>query len=190
MMAKKDKTEKQTLQQERSGVFRDRKRRMFYIEPKTQEGYQILSAKDSFIYIYDGRALFTLLPLALTHAFVKMNSLVMGVVSLVIYYGIIFYFKGKIIPGFKKVTTLPEEVVARNRSVEVLRSRKTDLLLKSMMGILIIIIIMTNSVQMRLDDTLTTIDTIGISLSTFVAILMIFDTVSDYLRVRKSLKNL
>lgn len=188
-MAKKDKAHKQLVQQERSGVFRDKKRRMFYIEPKSEEGYQILSAKDSFIYIYDGRALFTLLPLALTHAFVKMNTLLMGIVSLIIYYGITFYFKGKVLPSFKKVANLPQEVVLRNNSVEVLNSRKSDLLLKSLMGVLIIIIIMTNSVQLRIAEDLTTMQTAGISLSMFVAILILFDTLSDYFKVRKLLKN-
>ena len=190
----KDKREKENerslkaqLQQERSGVFKDRKRRTFYIEPRTGETYQILS-EDKFVFIYDGRIFFALLPIALMYSIEWFNKIAVSIIAILIYYGIVFYYKFKVVQGFKKVT-LPPEVQARSNSMEVLKSRRMDLFLKIIMSVIIVVMIATASFGIRLETgSLTTSDMIGLTLSLFLALVVTIESMMEYFKVQSRIK--
>lgn len=184
------KAEKAILQQQKSGVFRDRKGRIFYIDPKTNETYRLNHGEDSFIYLYDAKILFALLPLAISFSFANLNIIIMGTISVAIYFGFILYYKLKVLKGLHVATSVPAEVTASANSLAVLKSKRTDFVLKFMMGFLVLIIIATSLYEARnANEALTTLTLVGYTISVFMAALVVSDQFLGYLKVNKQIRN-
>lgn len=139
----KKKEKKAILQQQKTNVFRDRKGRIYYLNPKNDEVHRVVTQNEGFIYIYDAVALFSLLPLTLGYAILKIDKLLLAVISITIYIGITVFYHMKL-KELPTTTTIPEDVEKQMNSIDVLKARRNDLLLKFTMAFLVIIIIITD----------------------------------------------
>ena len=181
MTKKNTKQNKTLLQEERSNVFKDKKRRIFYIDPLHDKAYRLNPGDEGFAYIYDSKSLFAMLPIALGFSFLNLSVFWVTIIGIVIYLAIQIYYMIKL-KGLTEVQTIPEDVLTRTHDVTVLKSRRTDLMLKVTMAFLVIIIVITSLIENKTDLSVINMDSAGIYLSVVFTTYVLFELLRIYFK--------
>ncbi|NLW15294.1 MAG: hypothetical protein GX038_03440, partial [Erysipelothrix sp.] len=144
MSKKKTSLEKSILQQRKSNIIRDRKGRPFYINPSDKQAYRVKAEDEKFLYIYDARILFSLIPSMLIEMLAR-KYIIFGVIaSIIIFIGFEVYYRFFILKNLNKSNNPPQEVFDIYNSDEVIRSKKSDALMKLFLGIAVSFMVMSN----------------------------------------------
>lgn len=182
------KADKQLLQQQKSNVIRDRKGRPFFINEKTQETYQLLAGEEKAIYFYDGRTLFSILPIMLTELINRKWIFYALLLSLVIHVGFEVYFQITL-KKLTKTNKMPQEVWDRYHSEEVLKAKRSDLILKILLGVTIAMLVITNPYAFNYIGKTDLTRNLANFVITFVIIFGL-TYIGDYFKVQKRIKKL
>lgn len=191
-MAKKDnkqtKEEKALLQQQRAHIFKDRKKRIFYIEPKKGTYYRLNPQDEGSIYLYDSKVLFSMLPLTLS-VVLPFDIVYPAVVAMLIYFGFEVFYQLKI-KNINPTNTLPQEVMDAYISEPLAKSRKTDLGLKFMMVVLVVLLILSHMVENKIAMDVFNIKSVGIYLAVMFEVYVGVDLLITYRKVLDHIRKL
>lgn len=138
-----EKKDKQVLQQQKSNIIRDRKGRPFYVSENNETYYRLSQSVEKNLYIYDSRIIFAILPIMLTDLLAKKYIYFGLVLSIVIHVGFEFFYRS-LIGQLNVSTNTPQEVVDQYHSVKVLKAKRSDLMMKTLLGVVISFMIMMN----------------------------------------------
>lgn len=187
-MSKPTKEEKTILQQQKANVYRDRKRRLFYVDTKNDKYYRLNPSDEGFLYLYDSRILLAMLPITIS-VIINFNLLFVFVISSVLYFGAeaFYIYKRK---HLNQANVLPDAVIEQMMSEQVLKARRTDLFLKFSMVVLVIMLLVSEVVEQSIALDVVNTTTIGIYLILAFTIYLAIDLWLHYHRNQKLIKKI
>lgn len=187
-MKNKKRNDKAILQQQKSNIIRDKKGRVYYINPSTEAAYKVHKKEEQFLYLYDSRLLFSLLPIALTEAMFSDKIIYAVIAASVIFYGFELYCRFFVIKNMTKANP-PAEVFETWNSLEVLKAKRSDGFLKVMMGVMVAIIVLGNPNAFNLGGTLKFKDYLK-NFATILSVTLAMDQIPLYFKVNKKIKGI
>ena len=137
------KVDKQTLTLERNNIIRDRKGRLYYIEQNNEKAFRLFNREENKLTLQDIKPLLMVIPILLVELVQKIPVWVGTLLSAIVSIGILFnYFL--VMRNLEETKTVPQEVWDRYNSKELLIEKRKDTLIKLGLGIVVIIMVMTN----------------------------------------------
>lgn len=187
-MTKQTKEEKALLQQQKANVYRDRKRRLFYVDSKNDKYYRLSPQDEGFLYLYDSKILLAMLPITIS-VLVNFNLLFVFAISFILYVGVEVYYLYKR-KDLNEASVLPESVMEQMMSQQVLKARRTDLFLKFSMVILIIMLMVSEVIENKIALNAFNTTTAGIYLILAFTLYIAVDLWRSYYRNQKLIKQI
>ncbi len=187
MTKEQKKKQKQIIQQQVSNVIKDNKGRPFFIDERTGKYYRLLNNEENSFYTYDARLLFSIVPIMIFEL-AKKDWMFYGLIlSILINLGFEAYHQ-YLIKNMNPSNRVPDEVVNRYESVELLKEKRSDLLLKLLLGVVIAVMIFTNPHSYKYADASGIMKYVG----NFVFVLAIGFALSPifyFVKLQKAIKN-
>ncbi len=188
-MKKQDnKKERATLQQQKSNVIRDRKGRTFFIEPQSEKYYRLNASEEKIFYLFDARILFSIIPIMITELISQKFTYYALIVSILVNLGFEIYYR-KTIADLNESNNPPQEVVDTYHSETVLKAKRSDNMLKVLLGIIITFMVTTNPNTFNSLTDKGFLRYVGIFIPG-LAIAFMLAPISEYFSIQKKLKAL
>lgn len=181
-----DKREKQIIQQQKSNVIRDRKARPFYVDPSTEKYYRLTKGEEKSFYLFDTRVLISILPIMIGELFFREDIYWALIATILINIGFEVYYR-YLIKGLHESNNPPQEVVDTFNSELVLRAKRSDMVLKVALGVIIAYMVMTNPNAFDYLGKTTMVKFVA-NIVPYLAMAMSLTPISELMAVNKRLK--
>lgn len=188
MKKQNNKRDKAVLQQQKSNVIRDRKGRPFYIEPNTETYYRLNQSEEKTFYLFDARILFSILPIMISELIGQRFTYYALILSILINVGFEVYYR-KLLNGLNESTNPPQEVIDTYHSEAVLKAKRSDNIMKILLGVVISFMIISNPYTFDVLGDKGLMKFVG-NLVPIIAMAFSLSPITDFFTIQKKMKAL
>lgn len=157
-MSKRKNVKKEDLVVQKSNIFKDKKRRVHYVDEKGNI-YRLYEGEERFLIAYGGRMIYAMIPLPFSYSFLEISIVYAFLISVLIF-GVFEGYYHLLVKRKLQPVKMPSEIETALNQPELFREKRSDTLLKLTMALLVLIIIIFPTLSKNMNNQLNSLEMI------------------------------
>lgn len=185
-MSKRKNVKKEDLVVQKSNIFKDKKRRIHYIDEKGNT-YRLYDGEERFLIAYGGRMIYAMIPLPFSFSFLEISIVYAFLISILIF-GVFEGYYHLVMKRKLQPVKMPTEIETALNQPELFREKRFDTLLKLTMALLVLIILVIPTLTKNMNNQLTSLEMIVSSLAIALVTAFLVQQTRLYFKYHKASK--